>query len=468
MYKRNINGWIKHIDFTLLDMIIIQLAYIMAFLLRFRVMALPYQNPYYLSGAKVILVIHLVLSAFTTEYSGVIRRTFWKEPRYSLLHSSVVFIGLNVYLVAVKWTEAYSRIFLYMFWILTFFGLWFGRTILKRIVRKRMLTSKNRSILIVVTKKQYAEDIVKRFKRDRYHDFALSGIVFEDCDGTGEFVMDIPVVCRLEDFYDYARKNIVDEVFISDNNLERAEEFAEELKRMGITIHYRLLNMDDENRLIENCGGYPVLTVGMNIKAGPMLMIKRIADILGSILGLIVTGICVLIFGPIIFIQSPGPIFFAQTRIGKNGRRFKMYKFRSMYPNAEEIKEALMQNNEMNGNMFKLKNDPRIIPIGHFMRKHSIDELPQFWNVFKGDMSLVGTRPPTLDEFEAYAVHHKARLGFSPGLTGLWQVSGRSDITDFEQVVELDTKYITEWSLGLDAKIILKTIKIVLTGRGAS
>ncbi|MBQ3899972.1 MAG: sugar transferase [Lachnospiraceae bacterium] len=468
MYKRSLNGWIKHIDFTLLDIVAIQAAYVLAFLLRFRVLALPYQNDYYLSGAKVILVIHLILSAFTGEYSGVIRRTFWKETRYSFLHSTIVFIGLNVYLVAVKWTEAYSRIFLYLFWIIMFFALWFSRTVLKRIVRKRMLTSKNRSVLIVITKKQYAEEIVKRFKKDRYHDFALSGIVFEDCDGTGEFVMDIPVICSYDGFYEYARKNIVDEVFISDNNLERAEEYAEELKKMGITIHYRLLNNDSDNRMIENCGGFPVLTVGMNIKTGPMLMVKRIADIVGSIIGLIITGICFLIFAPIIFIQSPGPIFYKQTRIGKNGRRFKMYKFRSMYPNADEIKKALMANNEMDGNMFKLKNDPRIIPIGHFIRKHSIDELPQFWNVFKGDMSLVGTRPPTLDEFEKYAVHHKARLGFAPGLTGLWQVSGRNEINDFEQVVELDTKYIMEWSLLLDIRIILKTVKIVLTGRGAS
>ena len=154
-------------------------------------------------------------------------------------------------------------------------------------------------------------------------------------------------------------------------------------------------------------------------------------------------------------------------RIGKNGRRFNFYKFRSMYVDAEERKAELMKDNEMSGNMFKMENDPRIIPIGHFMRKYSIDELPQFWNVLKGDMSLVGTRPPTEDEFLNYEYHHKARLGIKPGLTGMWQVSGRSDITDFEDVVALDTQYISNWSLGLDIMLLFKTIGVVLTGKGS-
>ena len=161
------------------------------------------------------------------------------------------------------------------------------------------------------------------------------------------------------------------------------------------------------------------------------------------------------------------PEVFAQVRVGKNGRQFKFYKFRSMNVNAEEQKKELMAQNEMDGHMFKMANDPRIFPIGKFMRKYSIDELPQFWNILKGDMSLVGTRPPTVEEFENYDLKHKARLGIKPGLTGMWQVSGRSDIKDFEEVVGLDTYYIAHWDLGLDIKILLKTIKVVVTGRGS-
>ena len=161
--------------------------------------------------------------------------------------------------------------------------------------------------------------------------------------------------------------------------------------------------------------------------------------------------------------------------MGKNGRRFLMYKFRSMYLDAEERKKELMAQNKMEGCMFKMDNDPRIIGsekgpgkgIGNLIRRLSIDELPQFINILKGDMSLVGTRPPTAAEFESYDYHHKIRLSMKPGLTGMWQVSGRSEITNFEDIVKLDAFYIENWSLALDVKIILKTFAVVLKKEGA-
>ena len=182
---------------------------------------------------------------------------------------------------------------------------------------------------------------------------------------------------------------------------------------------------------------------------------------------MVITGIAFLIFAPVIKKQSKGPVFFSQKRVGKNGRVFRIYKFRSMYMDAEERKQDLMLKNEMEGPMFKLADDPRIFPVGRFIRKYSIDELPQFWNVLKGEMSLVGTRPPTVEEVEQYELHHRARLGIKPGLTGMWQVSGRSDITDFEEIVALDTQYISEWSLSVDLKILLRTFQVVLSGEGS-
>jgi lipopolysaccharide/colanic/teichoic acid biosynthesis glycosyltransferase len=178
--------------------------------------------------------------------------------------------------------------------------------------------------------------------------------------------------------------------------------------------------------------------------------------------------------------SSPGSIFFVQERVGRNGKRFKMYKFRTMYLDAEERKAELMAQNRVgDGMMFKLDYDPRIIGnrllpdgtikegIGSFLRKTSLDEFPQFFNVLRGDMSLVGTRPPTMDEWEKYEPHHRARLSFRPGLTGLWQVSGRSNITDFEEVVKLDTAYIDEWSIGEDVRILARTVMVVLGNDGA-
>lgn len=166
-------------------------------------------------------------------------------------------------------------------------------------------------------------------------------------------------------------------------------------------------------------------------------------------------------------IESPGNPFFVQKRVGVNGRYFNMYKFRSMKLNAEEEKKKLLALNEIKGNMFKLENDPRITKVGKIIRKLSIDEFPQFLNVLKGEMSLVGTRPPTVDEFKKYDLHHKYRLSLRPGITGLWQVSGRNEITDFEQVVELDKQYINNWSLLLDIKILLMTVLVVINKRGA-
>ena len=194
---------------------------------------------------------------------------------------------------------------------------------------------------------------------------------------------------------------------------------------------------------------------------------KRVLDIIGGIVGLILTGVFVIIVGPAIVIESPGPIFFSQTRIGKNGRRFKIYKFRSMYMDAEERKKELMEQNKMSGLMFKMDDDPRITKVGKFIRKTSIDEFPQFWNVLKGDMSLVGTRPPTEDEFKQYKARYKKRLSMKPGITGLWQVSGRSSITDFEDVVKLDVQYIENWSFGMDLKILVQTVLVVLKHDGA-
>ena len=203
-------------------------------------------------------------------------------------------------------------------------------------------------------------------------------------------------------------------------------------------------------------------------------------DIAGGLVGCLLTVIIFIFVAPVIYISSPGPIFFSQERIGKNGKKFKIYKFRSMYMDAEARKEALMAQNRIGGGlMFKLDYDPRIIGsekrpdgtikkgIGNFIRDWSLDEFPQFFNVLKGDLSLVGTRPPTVDEWDRYELHHRARLAIKPGITGMWQVSGRSNITDFEEVVALDKKYIREWSLGLDFRILLRTIGVVLKKDGS-
>ena len=247
---------------------------------------------------------------------------------------------------------------------------------------------------------------------------------------------------------------------------------------MGVTVYQKLTEPENDiyNPKIENFAGYVVMSSGISSASVGERFLKRLMDIVGSLVGLAITGILFLFIAPAIKILSPGPVIFSQVRIGKNGRQFKIYKFRSMYMDAEERKKELEARNQMQGNMFKLYDDPRIIGsgpdgkrhgLGWFLRKTSIDEFPQFWNVLKGDMSLVGTRPPTVDEWEKYQYHHRGRLAMKPGITGMWQVSGRSNITDFEEIVKMDMEYIQNWDIGQDIKILLKTFGVVLKGEGS-
>ena len=223
-----------------------------------------------------------------------------------------------------------------------------------------------------------------------------------------------------------------------------------------------------------------MLTTAVNYATPIQILVKRLFDIVAGIIGSIFALIIIAIVGPIIKIQSPGPVLFKQERIGKNGKHIKIYKIRSMRMDAEEMKKDLMDQNIIkDGMMFKMEFDPRIIGnkilpdgtkktgIGEFIRRTSLDEFPQFFNVLGGSMSTVGTRPPTIDEYEKYHFHHRARLAVKPGITGMWQVSGRSEITDFEEVVKLDTEYVANWNLGLDAMILFKTIGVIFSRKGA-
>lgn len=196
------------------------------------------------------------------------------------------------------------------------------------------------------------------------------------------------------------------------------------------------------------------------------LLIKRILDIIGAMAGLLLCGLVLLWYSCKLKRESPGPVFFRQARIGENGRVFTLYKFRTMRPDAEACLSELRARNEMNGHIFKMKDDPRVIPSGKVMRRRHLDEMPQFWNVLKGDMSLVGTRPPTPDEVASYMPHHHRRLSMKPGLTGLWQVNGNGTVSDFEKVVRLDCEYIDNWSLWMDCKILTKTVRKVMRGEG--
>ena len=270
---------------------------------------------------------------------------------------------------------------------------------------------------------------------------------------------------------DYAKRHQVDLVIFSVNHIARKkiEHLIEAFSEMGIDslITIDSFAIETLETKLEDFGTTNVIRLSPRLFTDGELLLKRLMDIAGALVGCLICILFGIIVAPLIFLEDPGPIIFKQKRVGRNGKYFYIYKFRSMYQDAEAKLQTLKDQNEMQGFMFKMKNDPRITKVGKFLRKTSIDELPQFFNVLEGSMSLIGTRPPTVNEYQQYSAHHKRRISIKPGITGLWQVSGRSEITDFEEIVRLDCFYIDHWSITGDIKILLKTFAAVFTGKGS-
>lgn len=413
---------------------------------------------------------YMIIAFFLRSYSNIVRRGYMSEVLV-IIKQNIVFLGcVLAYLVFTKQSSIFSRLFLGYFIVLNFVFMSVFRLAWKSVIRKKLQESDKFVHLLVVTSNQLIDNCVRKLEMLEYQSFQLSGIVLLDGKKERDSIDGVPIVADEQNMMEYIRLNVVDQVlFHVESFSEDMNELLRQLIDMGVVVHINLEQFETlPHKTINQMGSLSVITASFQTASMFELFVKRMMDIIGAVVGLLITAIAFVFVAPIIYIKSPGPIFFSQERIGKNGRKFKIYKFRSMYLDAEKRKKELMEQNKMQGLMFKMDNDPRIIKgIGHFIRNTSIDELPQFWNILKGDMSLVGTRPPTVDEFEQYNYHHKIRLSFRPGLTGMWQVSGRSDITDFEEVVRLDEKYIANWSIWLDIRILFKTVQVVLQRKGS-
>lgn len=470
MYRKSSESLIKHFDFLFLDLILVLLSLSVAYLFRNGTMYI-FGIELYRNAAILLGLAHILIAFFTESYKGILRRGFWKEFLAVLKHCLYLTVFLLFYLFVTQNGEDFSRIILMLFPAVSLIIVYLGRISLKAVLKKTLRRRGGDRALLLVTSETIVDAVLKKMMENPFRPFRITGIVLLDQTEDRKEIQGIPVVANGDNMLEYIKCNWVDEVFVNlPREMQLSEELAAGCSEMGVTLHMNLpqiavSGLGKQN--VENLAGYTVLTYSMTAVSLKGMFCKRLLDIVGAVFGLIVTGLLFVIFAPIIYIQSPGPIFFSQERIGKNGKVFRIYKFRSMYLDAEERKKELMAQNKINGLMFKIDDDPRIIPIGKFMRAASLDEFPQFWNILKGEMSLVGTRPPTVDEYEQYELHHKARLAAKPGLTGLWQVSGRSDITDFEEVVSLDTQYIQNWNFGLDIKILLKTVFVVLKREGS-
>ena len=391
----------------------------------------------------------------------------------SVVKINLLFAALFVVILFTKRSaDIFSRGVYFLTIILNILFMYILHLSVKYYLTKIRIKSKRIDRMLIVTYSDRAEDIIKRVKKRSEYNRNIDGLVILDKDMTGDEIMNYSVVSGREGLIDYVKLQIMDEVLldIPVNEYKRMRREIMELESMGVIVSMsitQLREFEEYKTTIGMIGDVPVVRFASVFHDYNKLLIKRLIDIVGAIVGIAITLVVTVFLAPILLIESPGPLFFKQKRVGRNGRFFLMYKFRSMYKDAEARKKELMDKNEMNGLMFKMTDDPRITKVGKFIRKTSIDELPQFFNVLKGDMSLVGTRPPTVDEFKQYEGHHKRRLSMKPGITGLWQVSGRSDIEDFEEVVMLDLKYIDNWCVAEDIKILLKTVKVIVFGKGA-
>lgn len=467
MYRKSARGWEKHLDFMILDQLSLQIAFLLAYMLR-NGLSNPYSHLIYCNVAFILVVIDAGVLLLFESLKNVLKRGYYQEFAMTVKHVILVILVTTFYLFYIKRSEDYSRLALLYMTVLYLLVSYLTRILWKDQLKRKMRSSMKRSLLIITTKSML-DTVVYNIRNFNYEMFHVAGVAVIDCDMVGHDCGDsITVVANADTVADYVCREWVDEVFVNlPDDAPYPETLLNQLTEMGAVVHMKLAktsNLIGEKKFVERLGIYTVLTTSINYATTKQLFMKRALDILGGLVGCLITLILTVILGPLIYIQSPGPIFFSQVRVGKNGKKFKIYKFRSMYMDAEERKKELMAQNDIkDGMMFKMDNDPRIIKgIGNFIRDYSLDEFPQFWNVLIGDMSLVGTRPPTVDEWEKYEMHHRSRLAFKPGLTGMWQVSGRSNITDFEEVVRLDTEYIKKWNPGLDIKILFKTVAVVL------
>ena len=481
MYQTEKNGWWKHWDFILLDLICLQISYIIAFMIRHG-MIMPYRWYEYRNMGLIIALIELCASFFLENYKNIVRRGYFEELKKTTQQITVVVAIVLIYLFFTKSSDTYSRSVFIQMWLFAILFTYVVRWSRKLFVRKKMKNQAFLDNIIVVSSLENIKNTISSLTEKDYKGFCIKGIILLDRCEEKE-IMEIPVLATGEAGVKAIEESIVDQVFIAGNRKNPiVQKILSACEEMGITTHYDLGKYFKkvQNTIIEEFAGHIVLTSSIKFADARQIFAKRVIDIVGSLIGIILTGILTIFIAPVIYCQSPGPIFFSQIRVGKGGRKFKIYKFRSMYMDAEERKKELMSQNRMkDGMMFKVDFDTRVIGnkilpsgkkkkgIGNFLRVTNLDEFPQFFNVLKGDMSLVGTRPPTIDEWEKYELHHRARLAIKPGITGMWQVSGRSNITDFEEVVKLDTEYIRNWSMALDFRILAKTFLAVIKKEGS-
>jgi exopolysaccharide biosynthesis polyprenyl glycosylphosphotransferase len=429
----------------------------------------PYPVERYATLATATLLTWLLAAWLHQVYDVYRLRPLGSELGRLLRAGVTTGVGITALTFLAKHQQEVSRLFLVLFVVLAMAVLITGRTVLRYTARSARRRGFNGHVYAVVGTGALAEQLVERFATHPQWGYTFAGHVAMDAAALAP--RSGPVLGRLSDLGTILEDHVLDEIVFAVtrdrmNDLEDAIATCEELG-VGVRICLDMFHSGPARMSVEDVAGLPTLALTRTPTSAVALAVKRVFDVAGSLAALLLLSPILAATALAVRLDSPGPVFFRQRRVGQNGRTFDMLKFRSMYADAEQRLESLRAFNEMSGPVFKMTNDPRISRVGRFIRRTSIDELPQFWNVLRGEMSVVGPRPPVPSEVKQYKRWQRRRLSVKPGITCTWQVSGRNEI-NFDQWMELDLAYIDNWSIWRDVSIVARTIPAVLKARGAS
>jgi exopolysaccharide biosynthesis polyprenyl glycosylphosphotransferase len=442
-------------------------AYSMSLEYRLEELVLGWQN--FIWTQLILLVVNNYFMGKFGFYSERRFSSAWEILRKVFLANTGSFMLLSVGVILIG-ILPFPRTYFLIHFVMAFVVLSLIRIGIYRYMERRTIRAFNSRRILLLGPEERIYPVAEALRVSMSWGHQIVGWINVDHPSAME-IKEIPYLGTINDFDCILKKNEIDEVvFVLPRECPiDFEHYLEKCDEMGVA--YRIVpglyNVGKRTFRVETIQDIPTLAAYNGSTSASALLYKKILDFTGGFIGFIFFLIVCPFVSMAIKLESPGPIFFKQKRVGLNGRHFNIYKFRSMVMDAENIKSELLANNEMNGPIFKMVNDPRITRVGRFLRKTSLDEFPQFINVLKGEMGLVGTRPPTPDEVEGYKDWHRKRISLKPGLTGMWQVSGRNKINDFDEVVKLDLKYIDHWRFLRDIAILWKTVWVVLARKGA-
>ncbi|MEQ8170807.1 MAG: sugar transferase [Candidatus Eremiobacterota bacterium] len=458
----------------ILDIFIVIFSYIIAYTIRLKFFPTPLLNQAEYISPPYGLALFFTITWITVFISLGLYKTYRTKSLsvelmdiFKAVSLGVLVTGVSVFFFKLIFV---SRAIIILFWFFSLLFLSAERVTMRYILRIYRRKGYNYRMILIAGTGKRAKEFLRVVNENKDWGLKVIGFLSSKKNMTGKHIMTYPVLGTFNDAHKIISKSVVDILVLAPSikNLETMSELIKVCEIEGIDTYVmsNFLGLSFAEMKLENFHGLPMLLFHTTPHDQWKLLLKRGIDIFISTIALILCLPLFMVIAILIKLNSKGPVFFSQIRAGLNGRKFRLYKFRTMEEGAEEKIEELRKYNEMTEPVFKMKDDPRVTGTGAILRKTSLDELPQLYNVWKGEMSIVGPRPPIPEEVEKYKRWQRRRLSMKPGLTCLWQVNGRNNL-DFDQWMKLDLEYIDNWSLALDIKIILKTFPVILMGTGA-